>query len=377
MTPINSTDEYINVPAYESCYPNWMNAECNNYSLDVSAEGIYNPAYEPYSVPSTDGPSSYLTPETVDVGFGSRNGSVSTIYTSTDSSVTESTYLGADTDARLVPDLVPSSEPKKRGLDSSERPPKRNCSETVGSTGPATSRPATRSKENRPPAAAPRSAKPKAGDRSETGKKSSDRARPSSSSTTTVTAATTTSSRGGTTHKAPQLRTASRRPKTISKDSGSSPTGPGDQDKDAEEDDLLTPDERRARHSHNLVEKQYRNRLNQQFESLLAVLPPVDGGNRTFSGGGGGSGGNGKSGRPRDGKGAGSVIDGGGGGGGGGGDDRRLSKAEVLDMARQRIVSLERECDQLRSERINFTANMGAVRDAVARGGIAGAAVAA
>ncbi|KAJ3453839.1 hypothetical protein MRS44_018471 [Fusarium solani] len=34
-----------------------------------------------------------------------------------------------------------------------------------------------------------------------------------------------------------------------------------------------TPKERRTRASHNLVEKQYRNRLNAQFESLLSALP--------------------------------------------------------------------------------------------------------
>ncbi|KNB06489.1 hypothetical protein FOXG_19688 [Fusarium oxysporum f. sp. lycopersici 4287] len=34
-----------------------------------------------------------------------------------------------------------------------------------------------------------------------------------------------------------------------------------------------TPKERRTRASHNRVEKQYRNRLNAQFESLLSVLP--------------------------------------------------------------------------------------------------------
>jgi hypothetical protein len=352
MTPINSSEGYVGIPGFENCYPPWMNPDCN-YPLDVTAEGIYNPSYDGYTLQSTGPPSSYLTPETLDISWGARNGSVSTTNTSTDSPVTELSSLGADTDANRVPDLVPSGEPKKRGSDSLERPPKRNCSQTVG-TGPRTAGPATRSKENRPPAPC-KATKSKADDKSKTSKKSTDKSRSSSSSTT--------SPRGGSggTHKAPQLRTASRKPKANGKESGSPPTA---EDKDNEEDDLLTPDERRARHSHNLVEKQYRNRLNQQFESLLAVLPPADSGNRCFPGS------SGSKSRPRDAKG--SVV-----GVEGAGDDRRLSKAEVLDMARQRIVTLERECDRLRSEMMELSANVGVVRDAVAKGGIAGTAVAA
>ncbi|GAB1319371.1 hypothetical protein MFIFM68171_09581 [Madurella fahalii] len=108
-----------------------------------------------------------------------------------------------------------------------------------------------------------------------------------------------------------------------------------------DDDDDLTPEERRARRNHNLVEKQYRNRLNAQFERLLAVLP-VDqcraagsGGydarhmSITASSGGGNSGG----------------------GAGGGGEEKRLSKAEVLDLATRQIRTLEMERDKLRRER--------------------------
>jgi Helix-loop-helix DNA-binding domain len=66
---------------------------------------------------------------------------------------------------------------------------------------------------------------------------------------------------------------------------------------------------RDARASHNQVEKNYRNRLNNQFERLLSALPSK----RTDDDGG---------------------TDGG---------TRALSRAEVLDLAAQRIRSLEKE----------------------------------
>jgi hypothetical protein len=128
------------------------------------------------------------------------------------------------------------------------------------------------------------------------------------------------SSTRGSAHKN-QLRTASRKPKP-----------PGTWPAEEQDDDDLTNEERRARQSHNLVEKQYRNRLNQQFESLLAVLP-AERSRKSIS--------EGKT-RERGTGGAVSVAD---------DDDRRLSKAEVLDLARQRILALEQECMKLRSER--------------------------
>ncbi|OIW32260.1 hypothetical protein CONLIGDRAFT_629958 [Coniochaeta ligniaria NRRL 30616] len=352
MTPIGPSEEYIRIPEFDNYLSPWMTTDCN-YQLDLSPEGMYNSSYDPFALPgSTGAPSSYLTPETLDVGWA-RSGSVSTTKTSNDSPVTEFSYLEADADANPVPDLVPSSsEPapavqydNKRGMDSSERPSKRNCSQAIGTDwGFPTAAPATKSKESRSLAPC-KSTKIKVEGKSKIGKKSRDKHRPSLSSTSS-------SQSGNSSHKV-QLRTASRKPKQNGKDSGSSPAA-----EDKDEDDLLTPNERRARHSHNLVEKQYRNRLNQQFESLLAVLPAD--GNRSFSGSGG------PKTKPRDVKGSVAGVE---------GDDRRLSKAEVLDMARQRIVKLESECNRLQSERMELAANRGFAR--VANPGIAGAPLAA
>ncbi|ESA43283.1 hypothetical protein GE21DRAFT_4433 [Neurospora crassa] len=106
-----------------------------------------------------------------------------------------------------------------------------------------------------------------------------------------------------------------------------------------------TPEERKSRNSHNLVEKQYRNRLNAQFERLLAVLPDSVRSSMTMIGGCGGD------------------PDGVNGNGGGGSVipgqhpsldfsiERRLSKAEVLDMSRRYILSLEKERDTLEREK--------------------------
>ncbi|KAF4416482.1 Allergen Fus c 3 [Colletotrichum fructicola] len=139
-----------------------------------------------------------------------------------------------------------------------------------------------------------------------------------------VSVASTTGS-SSKTASAPRLRSASRTSKNASQ-------------KPAE-----TAEERRTRASHNLVEKQYRNRLNAQFEGLLNALPEQV-------------------------RGPASTGDGGGGGGGGGGGDesdpqpadqeRRVSKAEVLDMARRHIKSLERERDELQRERGDLLRNL-------------------
>jgi hypothetical protein len=67
-----------------------------------------------------------------------------------------------------------------------------------------------------------------------------------------------------------------------------------------------------ARNSHNMVEKQYRTRLNGQFSTLLGVLPPEVIGAET-----------GDSGRTD-------------------GADKRVSKAEVLILAKKHIEDLER-----------------------------------
>ncbi|KAK3694385.1 hypothetical protein B0T22DRAFT_437468 [Podospora appendiculata] len=85
--------------------------------------------------------------------------------------------------------------------------------------------------------------------------------------------------------------------------------------------------EQRARTTHNQVEKEYRNRLHKYFERLLDVLP--DGNVAPESGPSMSS--------PNV--------------GGRHGHQRRLSKAEVLDKACQRILFLESDAAKLRRER--------------------------
>ncbi|KAI0402935.1 hypothetical protein F4802DRAFT_332355 [Xylaria palmicola] len=91
-------------------------------------------------------------------------------------------------------------------------------------------------------------------------------------------------------------------------------------------------EERKSRETHNNVEKQYRNRLNAHFESLLSALPE-----RMQSG---------------DGEEGGDLDTG----------DRRVSKAEVLEMARRHIKALERECAVLEGERDELRENMERLR---------------
>lgn len=92
----------------------------------------------------------------------------------------------------------------------------------------------------------------------------------------------------------------------------------------------LTAEELRSRQCHNLVEKQYRIRLNAQFERLLAALPAGSQDQRP---------------EPRpDGSDDGAVV------------DKRLSKGEVLDAAIQRIKELEASNSTLVEERERFTA---------------------
>lgn len=97
-----------------------------------------------------------------------------------------------------------------------------------------------------------------------------------------------------------QLRTASRAPK---KQVVATPRHPKE-----------TMEEVKARAAHNQVEQHYRKRLNTHFERLLEVLPApgTEGGVST---------------------------------------DRRVSKAEVLDLARERIRNLERYASRLEKER--------------------------
>ncbi|KAI1464758.1 uncharacterized protein F4812DRAFT_466994 [Daldinia caldariorum] len=94
-------------------------------------------------------------------------------------------------------------------------------------------------------------------------------------------------------------------------------------------------EEQKSRETHNQVEKQYRNRLNAHFESLLNALP------ETMQAGEG------------EGEGDGEALD---------VTDRRVSKAEVLDMARRHIQALERECAALEGERDELRNNMERLR---------------
>jgi len=85
-----------------------------------------------------------------------------------------------------------------------------------------------------------------------------------------------------------------------------------------------TCEERRTRNAHNIVEKQYRNRLNARFEALLNVLPPSLRSPGT----------------------------------GDGETEVRLSKGDVLDMSTTYIRTLENQCSRLEREREELTSNI-------------------
>jgi hypothetical protein len=89
-----------------------------------------------------------------------------------------------------------------------------------------------------------------------------------------------------------------------------------------------TEEERKTRASHNQVEKQYRNRLNAHFEALLNTLPEYMRGGED------------------------DEYD----------VDRKISKAEVLEMARRHILSLERDCSALQEERDELRASVERMR---------------
>jgi len=150
----------------------------------------------------------------------------------------------------------------------------------------------------------------------------------------------------------PKLRTASRKTRKSPARRGSrGATTSSEPDSNAADD--VTPEEFRARRNHNLVEKQYRNRLNAQFERLLSVLPSEQ--QRQTSYGGDGFAGSGGSGGDDEGT-TGRVV-----------DDKRMSKAEVLDVATRRIKELEMERRQLQRERRELMQNMEMMSDAVSR----------
>ncbi|GAB1320556.1 hypothetical protein MFIFM68171_10766 [Madurella fahalii] len=119
-----------------------------------------------------------------------------------------------------------------------------------------------------------------------------------------------------------------------------------------------TPQERKSRNSHNLVEKQYRNRLNMQFEVLMNTLPEAmrspPGAAPSLSGGGDSDGGAGAGAGSGAGSGPQQALDLG---------ERRLSKAQVLDMSARYIRLLERERDKLECEREGLLADMQKMRE--------------
>ncbi|KAJ2897052.1 hypothetical protein MKZ38_005002 [Zalerion maritima] len=100
-----------------------------------------------------------------------------------------------------------------------------------------------------------------------------------------------------------------------------------------------TAEERKARAMHNQVEQQYRKRLNAQFERLLAALPPEDSSSSDNSGASAPGG---------------HIVD---------SENRRVSKAEVLDRASQRIKTLEKERRSLERQKRELVGSVGRLRD--------------
>ncbi|OIW28749.1 hypothetical protein CONLIGDRAFT_632970 [Coniochaeta ligniaria NRRL 30616] len=321
----------------------WNDADCDYPQLDFPQSPFFkHPSYNSHKLPSsTAAPASYLAVDNLDVDWAWDKSISSSSYTysrqRTESPVTESSYFGdAERCQQSLPNSAKSSatsqSDKKRGIVSSDRPSKRNCSEAVGT-------------EPEPPMRCKREATIPSKSSTKSKPEGKAKARKSGDKTSPTSPTTSSQSSSGGKHKV-QLRTSARKPKEAADNSSSSPTAP----KDRDEGIIQGTDELQARQCHNLVEKQYRNRLNRQFENLLAVLP-VDGECTSAS----------ASGR----KTKTSVTDRGGAAAGVEGGERRLSKAEVLDMARQRIVTLEREYDSLQSERMGLHPNAVVVGDAV------------
>ncbi|KAM7198793.1 hypothetical protein V8F33_004807 [Rhypophila sp. PSN 637] len=144
---------------------------------------------------------------------------------------------------------------------------------------------------------------------------------------------------GGTSSKT-QLRTAFRKAKTKRQPSQSSAAS-GKKSRPEEEEEQVeepTAEERSARNRHNIVEKQYRNRLNAQFVRLLAILPAEQ---RNGS-----SDDSNTSDNPARGQ-------------------KRASKADVLDMAARRIKALEEERARLEGEHNTLMSSVNAMTSTV------------
>ncbi|KAM0334105.1 hypothetical protein ACHAQA_001125 [Verticillium albo-atrum] len=97
-------------------------------------------------------------------------------------------------------------------------------------------------------------------------------------------------------------------------------------------------EERRTRASHNLVEKQYRSRLNAQFEGLLSALPELPASQQQVAPASMTASAAAET--PED------------------QGERRISKAEVLERARRHIETLEREREALHREREELLKNL-------------------
>lgn len=145
-------------------------------------------------------------------------------------------------------------------------------------------------------------------------------------------------------HDSPASTPSSRhQDKKVKKSSDTNTTGPSPRKKQPAKRELRsasrtsknahkrpaeTTEELKSRTSHNIVEKQYRNRLNAQFESLLHTLPEDVRRSR--------------------------------------GDEERVSKAEVLDMARRHIEALEAGREALTSERDELREDLDRIKEAYA-----------
>lgn len=142
--------------------------------------------------------------------------------------------------------------------------------------------------------------------------KGKSRSRPKRLTTRSPTTPKSPTATSSSSSKSRQLRTAVRKPAVAgSSRQAAEPATPthGDEEVSAH-----------RRRTHNTVEKRYRGRLNEQFESLLAALPS----------------------RSDDPTSPTSTV---------GGDDKRLSKGAVLDLAQRRIQELQEEHAVLMAER--------------------------
>lgn len=153
----------------------------------------------------------------------------------------------------------------------------------------------------------------------------------------------------------PVLRSSPRKRRKASASTEASPPSPKNtRDMLYEEEEPASPEKVQARRNHNIVEKQYRNRLNAQFERLLSVLP---GEHKSLPPGNGEQHHRKAERRFSNSSGADSVA-----------GDRRLSKAEILDVATNRITELEADRERLLSEKKEILRSMEFLQSAAGPG---------